>query len=123
MRTEKYYEMYAEEYTEDKWVATGERIRKACEKSGYMLADLARPFGLAPKSFYKIVRGEVECKTKYLYEISQYLDVSVDYLLFGRTDQYDSYDEITAMCKNISSIDMHRLKKVLLAFTDNDKIS
>lgn len=32
-----------------------------------MLADLARPFGLAPKSFYKIVRGEVECKTKYLY--------------------------------------------------------
>lgn len=117
MENEKLYEMYAEPYTEEEWKLTGERIKVACKEAGYKLSDVARHLGLIPKSFYKIVGGETECKTRYLYEISQLTDVSVDYLLFGENTA-EGFEDIISICQDISMKNMERVKKVLQAFVD-----
>jgi transcriptional regulator with XRE-family HTH domain len=114
---EKIYEMYAEPYTQEEWKQTGARIKAACKKAGYKLSDVARHLGLLPKSLYKIIAGETECKTRYLYEISQLAEVSVDYLLFG-AERIAGIEDIIVICQDISIKDMERVKKVLRAFVD-----
>lgn len=117
MEKEIIYEMYAEPYTEEERKLTGERIKAACKEAGYKLSDVAMYLGLIPKSFYKIVGGETECKTKYLYEISQLTGVSVDYLLFG-SQRLEDFEDVISICQDISMKDMERVKKVLKAFID-----
>jgi transcriptional regulator with XRE-family HTH domain len=117
MKDERIYEMYAEPYTQEEWKQTGARIKVACKEAGYKLSDMARNLGLSPKSFYKITAGEIECKTGYLYEISQLTEVSVDYLLFGG-ERTEGFEDIIAICQDISIKDMERVRKVMLAFVD-----
>ena len=116
-KIEKYYEMYANPYEEDEMLNTGIRIKQAIEAAGYSAAEVARYLGLVPKSFYKILNGEVECKVRYLYEIAQLTDVSTNYLLFGET-RTEGFEDIIAICQDIAMKDMGRVKKVLKAFVD-----
>ena len=115
---EKYYEMRADAYDYEQRKETGKRIKQACKEAGFKLSDMALSLGIDPKSFYKIISGEVECKTKYLYEIAQLTEVSVDYLLFGNA-RTEGFEDIIAICQDISMKDMIRVKKVLMAFVDN----
>ena len=114
---EKYYEMYADAHDYEERKKTGRRIKQASKNAGYKLSDMALSLGIDPKSFYKITSGEVECKTKYLYEIVQLTEVSVDYLLFGNA-RTEGVEDIIAICQDISMKDMIRVKKVLKAFID-----
>lgn len=114
---EKYYEMCADAYDYEERKETGKRIKQACKDAGFKLSDMALSLNIAPKSFYKIISGEIECKTKYLYEIAQLTEVGVDYLLFGDT-RIQGFEDIIAICQEISMKDMERVKKVLMAFVD-----
>ena len=114
---EHYYEMCAEAYDYDKRRETGKRIKQCCKDSGYKLSDMALSIGIDPKSFYKIISGEVECRAKYLYEIAQLTEVSADYLLFGN-GRTEGFEDIIAICERISIKGLERVNKVLMAFVD-----
>ncbi len=117
MKDEKYYEMYANAYDYEERRETGKRIKQACREAGFKLVDIALSLGIDPKSFYKIISGEVECKTKYLYEISQLTGRSTDYFLFGN-EKSEGLEDIVSICQDISVKDMKRVKKILVAFLD-----
>ena len=71
-------ELYGDKHAE----RLGERIREARERKGYSLLDIGLAMnynGAGPAS--KLELGSVKCTAKHLFELSQILEVSTDYLL------------------------------------------
>lgn len=48
--------------------------------------DFADCLGIGKDQLSRIENGKVPCKLEYLYIIPQYLDVSVEYLMYGETE-------------------------------------
>ena len=110
--------------------AMGSRIREAREKKGIKQIELALQLAICKNQMYRIENGKVPCKTEYLYEISQVLDVSLDYLFFGKredeetsayveaddTDNEKAVQEIVALCKEKDIASVHKALDILRVF-------
>ena len=110
--------------------AMGNRIREAREKKGIKQIELALQLAIGKNQMYRIENGKVPCKTEYLYEIAQVLDVSLDYLFFGKredeetsahvdTDEYDNekaVQEIVTLCKGKDAAEVHKALDILRVF-------
>ena len=107
MKKNKECELYAKPFDEEEWRAMGLRISNACTEAGYNLSDLGRLLTVGRRQIYRIVSGELPCKSEYIYEFSQALGVSTDYLFFG--DEEPECAKISALCKG-------RTKKELVNF-------
>lgn len=70
-------------FTESVMKTIGERIKTARKIKGYKAIDFADTIGIGKDQLSRIENGKVPCKTEYLFVISQLLDISVDYLMFG----------------------------------------
>lgn len=70
-------------FTESVMKTIGERIKTARKTKGYKAIDFADIIGIGKDQLSRIENGKVPCKTEYLFVISQLLDISVDYLMFG----------------------------------------
>ena len=70
-------------FTESVMKTIGERIKTARKTKGYKAIDFADTIGIGKDQLSRIENGKVPCKTEYLFVISQLLDISVDYLMFG----------------------------------------
>ena len=114
MEKTKYQEMYAEQFTETEWKAMGGRIKDACKEKGYKLADLARFLGIETQQMYRISRGMNPCKSEYIYEISQLLDISTDELFFGM-EKNDELQDIMMLCRNRSKEELRTACNILKA--------
>lgn len=58
-----------------------ERIRKLCAEHGTNISRLERELGFANAS---LVKADSKMQAKRLYQIAQYFDVSMEYLLTGK---------------------------------------
>ena len=70
-------------FTEDVMKDMGKRIQSARKKKGYKAIDFADIIGIGKDQLSRIETGRVACKIDYLFVISQVLDVTTDYLLYG----------------------------------------
>ncbi len=114
MKQNTEYELYAEQFAEEQWRATGTRIKEACVGAGYKLSDMARLLGVEVRQIYRITNGELPCKSEYLYELCQVLGVSADYLLFGKVESQG--DLITDLCRDRSEEQLETAYNILKAF-------
>ncbi|MBR1742820.1 MAG: helix-turn-helix transcriptional regulator [Lachnospiraceae bacterium] len=102
--------------------AMGRRIREAREKKGVKQIELALQLAIGKNQMYRIESGQTPCKTEYLYEIAQVLDVSLDYLFFGNrdcktiTENDDAVQEIVSLCGGKDLETVHKALNILKAF-------
>ena len=69
--------------------AIGQRIQEARRQKGIRGLDLAVWLDISKNQLSRIVCGECLCTTKTLYKAARYLEVSADYLLYGKKeDEY-----------------------------------
>ena len=64
-------------------VEIGKRIKEAREAIGYRSNEVADYLDITKDQYSRIECGRSRCKSEYLFYLSSYLNVSVDYLLFG----------------------------------------
>lgn len=84
-------------FTNEDMKAIGNRIQEERKKKGIKAIDFADVIGIGKDQLSRIENGKVTCKLEYLFVIAKYLEVSSDYLLYGKT----SYDA-QQMLNNLS---------------------
>lgn len=110
------------QFTDSACEAMGRRIREAREKKGMKQIELALQLAIGKNQMYRIENGLTPCRTEYLYEIAQVLDVSLDHLFFGDRDRNDSLEnkeavkEMVSLCGGKDSDTVHKALNILKAF-------
>lgn len=89
----------------------GKRIQDERRKKGFKAIDFADIIGIGKDQLSRIENGKVICKTEYLYVMSQILQVSVDYILFGR--QEDDDNNIIYLTPTMSVKKKDKIKKII----------
>ncbi|MDE7105470.1 MAG: helix-turn-helix domain-containing protein [Ruminococcus sp.] len=69
---------------------TALRIKNIAKSKSISIAELQAKCGLGKNAISQLSDSQEGMKSKNIYMIAEYLDVSVDYLL-GRTDSLDGY--------------------------------
>ena len=75
-----------EYYGVDKMKEMGQRIKNIRKKRSLKQSDLAEELGISTDQMSNIENGKSACKTDYIYQLVQILDVSSDYLFFGKEE-------------------------------------
>ncbi len=65
----------------------GRRIQDARIKKGIKSIDMAVQLDLSKDQYSRIECGKSICRTITLHKIAQYLEVSADYLLYGKEEE------------------------------------
>ena len=66
----------------------GDRVQKIREIRGMKQIDLAIQLGYASeRQIHRIESGDSSCSIDKLFELSQILDISTDYLLYGKVNE------------------------------------
>ena len=81
--------IFSEDIREIEPVKIGQRIQEARRQKGIKTLDMAALLDISKNQLSRIECGECLCTTKILHKVAQYLEVSVDYLLYGRKE--DAY--------------------------------
>ncbi len=100
------------QFTEEEWKAMGTRIREAREEAGIKQIDLATLLAIGKNQMYRIESGLTPCKTEYLFEISQILRISLDYLYFGE-NVCSEVGEIVEMCRGKGLKEIRKASDIL----------
>ena len=90
----------------------GQRIQDIRLQKGIKALDMAAQFDLSKDQYSRIERGTSICKITTLHKIAQYLEVSADYLLYGRTDEL-YIDQIRICLRGMKKRDKEKLIKIL----------
>ena len=72
-------------FTEEEMKAIGKRIQITRKSECLKAIDFADFIGIGKDQLSRIENGKVPCKLEYLFVIAQYLNVTTDYLLYGRS--------------------------------------
>lgn len=85
---------------------TGERIRKQREFLGYSREKLAECIGRVPKYCADIERGQCGMSIETLLELSNVLNLSLDYIILGEKDEEEklSPSELTSDIEIIQTL-------------------
>lgn len=81
--------IFSEDIQEVDPVQIGQRIQEARRQKGIKTLDMAVLLDISKNQLSRIECGECLCTTKILHKVAQYMEVSVDYLLYGRKE--DAY--------------------------------
>lgn len=92
----------------------GQRIQEARLQKGIKAIDLALALGIGKDQYSRIENGRAICSTDKLYQISQYLEISIDYLLFGDKTS-DMLLQINSILTAKSEKEVDRARRVLEA--------
>lgn len=95
-------------------VEIGQRIRDVRKNKGIKSVDLAAQLGLSADQYCRIESGKSTCSIKNLHLLSQYLQVSADYLLFGKKN-LDTLLKIVTILNGKSEREVERARRVLEA--------
>lgn len=95
-------------------IQIGQRIQSCRLEKTIKAIDLATAIGIGKDQLSRIENGRVVCTTENLFLIAQYLNVSFDFLLFGKDLSSDLYDCIKVL-EGLSQEQIVRAKKVLEA--------
>lgn len=88
---ERMDDMYieAEEYNKNVQLKIGQRIQEKRIEKELSGPDMAAYLDITANSYLRIKRGEVKCDLSKLFIICQILDISADYILFGKVKNND----------------------------------
>lgn len=92
----------------------GQRIQEARIAKGVQAKDFADCLGIGKDQLSRIENGKVPCKLEYLYIIPQYLDVSIEYLVYGRTEN-ECMKELNSILKGKSIAQLRMAIRVVKA--------
>ncbi len=95
----------------------GKRIKTAREKKGLTQEQLAEILGVTPNHISEIERGISGLSIPSLMGINQHLDISADYILYGRLIE-DSSNPIHAKLKELSPSQTLAVEKMIEIFAD-----
>ena len=100
--------------TEEKYLIVS-RIQECRKKSGIKASDMANELGICVDQYSKIENGRSECKIKYLRVIAQILNVSTDFLLYGKT-QNQERQELQELLDSLEPNDYRKAINAIKAF-------
>ena len=81
--------MFSENIQELEAWQIGQRIQEARRQKGIKALDMAVQLDISKNQLSRIECGECLCTIKILHKVAQYLEVSADYLLYGKkVDEY-----------------------------------
>lgn len=66
----------------------GQQIAQARKAKKYKACELANAIGIGKDQYSKIENGKVTCTIDNLYFLAQYLDLDVQFLLFGKESDF-----------------------------------
>lgn len=89
-------------------IQQGARLRKVREKAGYTQEKMSELMGISVSGYKKLENGDNQLTTNRLMLLEQKLNISSDYLLYGRTSDPD---EVWTMINNLD--DCHKMKMML----------
>ena len=90
----------------------GQRIQDIRLQKGIKALDMAVQVDLSKDQYSRIERGTSICKITTLHKIAQYLEVSTDFLLYGRTDEL-YIDQIRIYLRGMKKREKEKLIKIL----------
>lgn len=104
-------------------LATGERLRYKRSSLGFTQDDVAEKIDRSPKYYADIERGNCGMSIETMIALSESLDLSLDYILFGtdassqdEENHSSEYDAILKMLRHISKKNQNRAMQLLRLF-------
>lgn len=97
-------------FSDKKIIEIGKRIKEKRKEKGYKAIDFADIIGVGKDQLSRIENGKLPCKTEYLFIMSQVLEVSVDYLMFGSNNEDE---ELISLISRIPVTLRKKAKKIL----------
>lgn len=94
--------------------AVGQRIQDTRIKKRIKAVDMAVALDISKDQYSRIENGRSVCSAQKLYQISQYLEVSADYLLFGN-EPNGILSQICDLLKNRTQNELETIKRVVEA--------
>lgn len=94
--------------------AIGQRIQEVRIQKGIKAIDMAVALEMSKDQYSRIENGRSVCSTQKLCQISQYLDVSADYLLFGNR-QEGIMEQIYNLLAKRDKSELETIKRVVEA--------
>lgn len=92
-----------------------QRIKQCRKRVLISLQEMADYIGLGYEQYRRIEAGDVLIKTEYLIQLSFRLDVSIDYLLLGITQDEINHGELASLINGLTSEEIIKAKNVLTA--------
>ena len=90
----------------------GQRIQKLRLDKQIKTIDMAVQVDISKNHYSRIEYGQTICSAKVLHKIAQYLEVSADYLLYGKEEKI-YMKQIEAMIDGKSPKDIHKVVEVI----------
>ena len=95
-------------------ISVGYRIQEARIAKGIKSLDMAVALNISKDQYSRIETGRCRCTSEKLYHLAQYLDVSVDYLLFGEKE-VGVLGQICQFLRKRNLKELHTIKRVVEA--------
>ena len=93
-------------------LSIGQRIQECRIRKGIKAIDMAVQVDISKNHYSRIECGETICSAKILHKVAQYLEVSADYLLYGKEEKI-YMKQIEAMIDGKSPKDIHKVVEVI----------
>lgn len=101
-----------EKFGKDEMLNVGVRIQEKRSEQCIKAIDFAEFLGISKDQLSRIENGRTVCRTEHLYVIAQYLEVSVDYLLFG--NEYEQQKkELLEATANMKTKELEKVIRII----------
>ena len=94
--------------SDEKIKEMGKRIKEKRKEKGYKAIDFADIIGVGKDQLSRIENGKLPCKLEHLFVITQILDVSSDYLIYGKEE-----NDVDNLIKHMKKRDIDKLKRII----------
>ncbi|MCI7180517.1 MAG: helix-turn-helix transcriptional regulator [Schaedlerella sp.] len=94
-------------------VEMGERIKKQRLLNGYSREKLAEMADITPRYCYDIELGLKNMSLNTLYKISDSLNISTDYILFGAQNEADEYLAVISIVRSCPADRLKHLEQIV----------
>lgn len=105
-------------FTDEVMRNMGKRIQTERKKKGFKAIDFADIIGIGKDQLSRIENGKAPCKTEYLYVMAQILQVSIDYIMFGKQEDKTDSDMIYIPA-TMSVAQKDKLRKIVKILTED----
>lgn len=104
-------------FTDNVICEMGMRIQKERRKKGFKAIDFADIIGIGKDQLSRIENGKVPCKIEYLYVIAQLLQVSVDFIMFGKNKD-EMNNDVIFVPTTMSDGQKEKLRRIVSILTE-----
>ena len=91
----------------------GDRIRAEREKFGISREKFAETLSLSPFFVGQIERGERKMSISTLINVSEYLRISIDYLIFGEIQKVEEHSNLNFLISSCSSKQIKVIEEII----------